>query len=51
MKTSKCLMGVLLSTVLLIGSVFAGNTLSHDVKDGISKKGQISIFQKKITGC
>jgi len=44
MKTSKCLMGILLSSVLLIGSVFAGNALSQDVKDGIINKGQISIY-------
>ena len=42
MKTSKCLMGVLLSSVLLIGSVFAANTLSQDVINGlIDKKIQI----------
>ena len=42
MKTSKCLMGVLLSAVLLIGSVFAANTLSQDVINGlIDKKIQI----------
>ena len=43
MKTSKCLMGVLLSSVLLIGSVFAANTLHKDgiaVKDGFNMKGQ-----------
>ena len=44
MKTSKCLMGVLLSSVLMIGSVFAGNALSQDVKDGFNKKGQLSIY-------
>ena len=38
MKTSKCLMGVLLSSVLLIGSVFATNTLSKDVSDGLIEK-------------
>ena len=42
MKTSKCLMGILLSSVLLIGSVFAANTLSQDVINGlINKKNQI----------
>jgi len=46
MKTSKCLMGILLSSVLLIGSVFAGNALSQDVKDGILKKGQISVYNE-----
>jgi len=46
MKTSKCLMGVLLSSVLLIGSVFAGNALSQDVKDCIIKKGQISVYNE-----
>ena len=44
MKTSKCLMGLLLSSVLLIGSVFAGNALTQDVKDGIINKSQISIY-------
>ena len=44
MKTSKCLMGVLLSSVLIISSVFAGNALSQDVKDGFNKKGQLSIY-------
>ena len=38
MKTSKCLMGVLLSSVLLFGSVFANNTLSKDVSDGLIEK-------------
>jgi len=38
MKTSKCLMGILLSSVLLIGSVFAANTLSQDVLDGLMDK-------------
>ena len=46
MKTSKCLMGVLLSSVLLIGSVFAGNALSQDVKDGIINKGNISVYNE-----
>ena len=46
MKTSKCLMGVMLSAVLLVGSVFAGNPLSQDVKDGILKKGQISVYNE-----
>ncbi len=46
MKTSKCLMGILLSSVLLIGSVFAGNALSQDIKDGILKKGQISVYNE-----
>ena len=46
MKTSKCLMGVLLSAVLLFGSVFAGNAPSQDVKDGILKKGQISVYNE-----
>ena len=46
MKTSKCLMGVLLSSVLLISSVFAGNALSQDVKDGFNKKGQLSIYSE-----
>ena len=42
MKTSKCLMGVLLSSVLLFGSAFAANTLSQDVINGlIDKKNQI----------
>ena len=49
MKTSKCLMGILLSSVLLIGSVFAGNALSQDVKDGIINKGQISIYNNVIS--
>ena len=44
MKTSKFLMGILLSSVILIGSVFATNNLSQDVKDGFSKKGQISVY-------
>ena len=35
MKNSKFLMGILLSSVLLIGSVFAGNALSQDIKDGL----------------
>ena len=42
MKTSKCLMGVLLSAVLLFGSAFAANTLHKDgiaVKDGFNMKG------------
>ncbi|SVC64306.1 uncharacterized protein METZ01_LOCUS317160, partial [marine metagenome] len=42
MKTSKCLMGVLLSSVLLIGSVFANNTLHNnngDAVDGYALKG------------
>ena len=43
MKTSKCLIGVMLSAVLLFGSAFAGNALSQDVKDGISKKGQLKV--------
>jgi hypothetical protein len=38
MKTSKCLMGILLSSVLLIGSVFAANTLTQDVKNGLIQK-------------
>ncbi len=37
MKTSKCLMGVLLSAVLLFGSAFAANTLSQDVEDGLNE--------------
>ena len=42
MKTSKCLMGALLSAVLLFSSVFAANTLSQDVINGlIDKKIQI----------
>ncbi len=36
MKTSKCLMGVLLSSVLLIGSVFAANTLSQNVVNNLA---------------
>ena len=44
MKTSKCLMGILLSAVLIISSAFAGNALSQDVKDGLINKGQISIY-------
>ena len=44
MKTSKCLMGVLLSAVLLFGSAFAANTLSQEVKDGLIEKGQLSIY-------
>ena len=33
MKLSKCLMGILLSSVLLIGSVFAAEALTRDVKE------------------
>ena len=46
MKTSKCLMGVLLSAVVLFGSAFAGNALSQDVKDGLINKGQISVYNE-----
>ena len=49
MKSCKCLMGVLLSSVLLISSVFAANTLSQDVKDGIITKSQLSTFQDKLS--
>ena len=38
MKSCKCLMGALLSSVLLIGSVFAANTLSQNVLDGLMDK-------------
>jgi len=48
MKTSKCLMGVLLSTVLLFGSAFAANTLSQDVKDGIVGKSQLTVVEQKL---
>jgi len=50
MKTSKCLMGVMLSTVLLVGSVFAANTLHKNgiaVKDGFNMKG-ISLHDNTI---
>ena len=49
MKTSKCLMGVMLSAVLLVGSVFAGNALSQDVKDGILSKSELSVIQNKLS--
>ena len=50
MKSFKCLMGVVVSTVLLISTVLAGNAaLSQDVKDGLVKKGQISIFHDKVS--
>ena len=49
MKSCKCLMGIMLSSVLLIGSVFAANTLTQDVKDGIISKSQLSTFQNKLS--
>ena len=48
MKTSKCLMGVLLSEVLLFGSAFAANTLSQDVKDGLIGKSQLTVVESKL---
>ena len=48
MKTSKCLMGVLMSAVLLFGSAFAANTLSQDVKDGIIGKSQLTVVEQKL---
>jgi len=45
MKTSKCLMGVLLSSVLIFSSVFAANALSKDGlvnKDGFDVKGVVT---------
>ena len=47
MKSCKCLMGVVLTTILFFGSVFASNTISNEVKDGFLNKGQISVFQDK----
>ena len=48
MKSCKCLMGAMLSTVLLISSVFAGNALSQEVKDGLVGKSQLTVVEKKI---
>ena len=50
MKTSKCLMGVLLSAVLLFGSAFAANTLHKDgiaVKDGFNLNNFLNKFENK----
>jgi len=46
MKTYKCLMGVLLSAVLLIGSAFGGNTLS---KEDVIKQtsGSVKVYSPK----
>jgi hypothetical protein len=41
-------MGVVLTAVLLVGSAFAGNALSQDVKDGIMNKGHISVYNNEI---
>ena len=50
MKTSKCLMGVLLSSVLLIGSVFAANTLhkGDEVINGNALKGYITSLEQSV---
>ena len=51
MKTSKCLMGLLVSAVLIVSSAYAGNPLSQDVQDGILQKGQISVYNEtRIVG-
>ncbi len=52
MKTSKCLMGVLLSSVLIFSSVFAANALSKDGlvnKDGFDVKGVVTPVTVGVT--
>ena len=52
MKSCKCLMGVMLSAVLLIGTAFAANTLQKvtdvDVMAGIAMKGGIVQINKAV---